>query len=303
MPNAVLQQARDLLLEMKSQAEDGTMIPFRIPGQLDAILALVDEATSAESEAVVPQAVDASPGEDAELSGDAEDILEETSRYISIAVHEMRIPLTSIRGYSDMLAKKFLGPLNDQQEQFVETIQSNSMRMVRLIADVNDVAKIRANRLHLDAKMDMAKNIIMGVEKDTADLAVEKNISLTFEVPDGLPMLNVDGARVTQALRYMVENAIMYSPEGSVVTVTASGKDNTLKIVVVDEGVGMTEEELPHFGEPFWRSEHEVVRSVKGHGLGIAVAKGIIKLLGGQFIVETEPEKGSTIGFTLPGMA
>jgi signal transduction histidine kinase len=303
MRNELIQQAHDLLSEMKQQAEAGTMIPFRVPGQIDAIASLLEQASADGPDPAAAASESAGAGEASDPAAQAEQHQKETSEFISIAVHEMRIPLTSIRGYSDMLAKQILGELNDQQMQFMGTIQANVLRMDRLIADVNDVAKIRAGRLHLDAKMDMAKNVIMMAEKDTAKLAEEKQITLVFEVPDGLPLLNVDGARIGQALRNLIENAVNYSPEGSTVTVTASSVDGKLRVAVVDHGIGMSEEDQAHLGEPFWRSDEEVVRTVKGHGLGYAVAKGIIELQGGEMFYTTEYEKGSTFGFILPGMS
>ncbi len=296
MSQESLQQARALLDEMKEQARNGTMIPFRVPGQIDAIIALLESAAAPEA---APPAAPASDVDPATLIQKSQ---EELSQFISVAVHEMRIPLTSIRGYSDMLAKGVLGELNPQQMQFMDTVRSNVLRMDRLIADFNDIAKIRAGRLHLEPKMDMPKNILLGAEKATRPLAEEKQIALTFVVPDGLPLLNVDSGRVTQALRNLIENAIAYSPEGSAVTVTASDDGGRFRVAVEDHGVGMTAEDQAHLGEPFWRSEHEVVRSVKGHGLGYAVAKGLIEAQGGGMFYQTVFEQGSTFGFWLPGL-
>lgn len=302
MDKELIRQARALLDEMKAQAEAGTMIPIRVPGQIEAIDALLAQLEE-NADAPPPATPAADSADDENAAARAEEILRETSEFLSIAVHEMRIPLTSIRGYSDMLAKNILGELNDQQMQFMETIRSNVLRMDRLIADVNDLGKIRAGRLHLDLRMEMPKNILMMAEKEIAPLAEERGQTLVFDVPSGLPLLNVDGARVAQALTNLIRNALQYSPEGSTVTVVASAEDDSLRVAVSDQGIGMTEEDQAHLGEPFWRSDHEVIRSVKGHGLGYAVAKGLIELMGGEMFHETEFEKGSTFGFILPGMS
>ncbi len=225
------------------------------------------------------------------------------SEFLSIAVHEMRIPLTSIRGYSDMLGQGMLGPLNEQQSQFVAVIRSNTLRLERLIADVNDYGKLQGGRLHLDRKMDTAGNLLLAAEKRVKAQAAERGSAVTFTAGQGLPLLNVDGARIAQALGTLIENAVHYSPEGSRVTVTASAEDGALRVEVTDHGVGMSAEEVAHLGEPFWRSEAEAIRAVKGHGLGYAVAKGIIEAHGGQMIVRSAPGEGSTFGFTLPGMS
>ncbi len=299
MSDELIQQARLLLEEMKAQATQRTMIPARVPDQITAVIDLLDQIAAASS----APALAPGTGEPADPATLMEKLRSETSQFISTAVHEMRIPLTSIRGYSDMLNKQILGPLNEQQLQFMDIIRANVLRMEQLIADVNDISKLRAQRLHLEPRLDMAKNIIQLAEKATRPLAEERGQQLMFEVPDGLPLLNVDGNRIAQALGNLIRNALSYSPAGSTVTVTARNEDGRLRVEVRDQGIGMTEDEQARLGEPFWRSDHEVVRSVKGHGLGYAVAKGLIELAGGEMFYETEFEKGSTFGFTLPGIS
>lgn len=306
MSNESLQQALALLDELKRQAVDGSLIPVRIPGQIDAIreaLAQVEAAQTGSSATAKTQpskpATAADPGGEDALAA----LRREQSEFLSTAVHEFRIPLTSIRGYSDMLAKNVLGELNEQQAQFMEIIRTNVLRLDHLISDVSDLGKLRGGRLHLEPRMDMAKNILLMAQKDLEPLAEERQSHLVFEVPEGLPLLNVDGKRVAQALGNLIRNALQYSPEGSTVTVTASAEAGNLRVLVKDSGVGMTPEEQTHLGEPFWRSDNEVIRSVKGHGLGYAVAAGIVALMGGTMHVESAPGVGSTFGFTLPGMS
>ena len=202
-----------------------------------------------------------------------------------------------------MLAKNILGELNEQQAQFMDIIRTNVLRLDHLISDVSDVGKLNSGRLHVEPRMDLAKNILLMSQKELEPLAAECQITLVFAVPDGLPLLNVDGKRVAQALSNLVRNAVQYSEAGSTVTVTASAEAGGLRVLVADSGVGMTPEEMTHLGEPFWRSDHEVVRSVKGHGLGYAVASGIVALMGGTMHAELAFGQGSTFGFTLPGMS
>jgi signal transduction histidine kinase len=216
-----------------------------------------------------------------------------------VMVHEIRVPITSIRGYSDMLAKNVVGELNDMQRQFAETICSNVIRMEHLVTDISDISKIHSGRIRLDPKMDTYKNIAMQVQKDTAELAQEHNHTLVFDTPDGLPLLNLDSERLVQVIKKLVVNALQYTPDGGTITVRAEPADGRLKVSVIDTGIGMSEEELTHVGERFWRSENEHVRSFKGHGLGLPIAMGFIKLMGGAFFFESAPDKGSTFGFTV----
>ncbi|MBN2471771.1 MAG: HAMP domain-containing histidine kinase [Anaerolineae bacterium] len=293
MTDHPLHTARTLLDDLKARA--GTLAPAQIGSQIDDVLALLDRLESA------PATTPPLDATQADAAPDAEHPI--NSKFISIGVHEMRIPLTSIRGYADMLGKGILGPLNEQQTQFLEIIRTNTARLDRLIADFNDYAKIQDGNLHLDRKMDTAKNILLAAQKRVGDLAEERGTPLTFDVPDGLPILNADGPRVAQALAYLIENALLYSPAGSPVSVTARGEGNTLRVSVTDQGLGMTPDDLAHLGEAFWRAEHEAIRSEKGHGLGYAVARGIIAAHGGQMHVESTFEGGSTFEFTLPGMS
>jgi signal transduction histidine kinase len=240
-------------------------------------------------------------GEDAEtLRQQMEGLIDTNAQFVSVMVHEIRVPMTSIRGYADMLAKKIVGDLNEMQTQFVETIRSNVIRMEHLVTDISDLSKLRSNRMRLEAKMDMYKNVALQVEKDTAELAAEHQHTLTFDTPSGLPMLNLDGNRLAQVLTKLVVNALQYTPDGGQITVKAEEADGRLRVSVIDSGVGMTEEERSHVGELFWRADNEHVRSFKGHGLGLPIAIGFVKLMGGEFFFESVSGKGSTFGFVVP---
>ena len=232
-----------------------------------------------------------------------DDLVAENAKFVSVMVHEIRVPMTSIRGYNDMLAKNVVGELNEMQQQFVEVIRSNVIRMEHLVTDVSDASKLQSGRIRLDPKMDMYKNIALEVEKATKDLAAEHGHTLTFDTPQGLPILNVDGPRLVQVLTKLVVNALQYTPDGGQITVRAENADGRLKVSVQDSGIGMSEEEQTHVGELFWRGESEHVRSFKGHGLGLPVVIGMMKLMGGEFSYETAPEKGSTFSVLLPAMS
>lgn len=241
-------------------------------------------------------------GEEAEaLRRRIDELIQENARFASLMVHEIRIPLTSIKGYSDMLAKNVVGELNEMQAQFIETIRSNVIRMEHLVSDISDISKLRSGRLRLEPKMDLYKNIALQVEKATAGLAAAHNHTLVFETPAGLPLLNVDAERLAQALTRLVINALQYTPDGGTITVRAEDVDGKLRVSVTDTGIGMTAEELQHVGELFWRADNEHVRSFKGHGLGLPIAKGLIELMGGEFFFSSEEGKGSTFGFVVPG--
>lgn len=288
-----LEQAQSLLEELLQAARTGAIIPVRLPGQLEAIQeALLKAKEKQQAEQKKTQ-----------LPPDMESFLKEQAYFIGHAIHELRTPMTSIRGYSDMLGNAAMGPLNDMQKQFVDTIRTNAKRMEGLMTDVSDMNKLRAGTLRANLKMDMFKNIVMMVEKQTQPTAEQLGRKLTFDIPQGLPILNTDGELLAKAVTKLVDNALRYQQGSGEVTVSASSESNRLIIKVQDNGIGMTPEEIAQLGTIYFRSENELVRSYKGSGLGIPVAYGIIRLLDGTIEVQSEKDKGTTFTVTLTGMS
>ncbi|NDJ86282.1 MAG: HAMP domain-containing histidine kinase [Chloroflexi bacterium] len=244
----------------------------------------------------------ASEGDSALASASGSEDGTNYTQFISFMVHEIRKPMTSIRGYADMLDKRVVGDLNDMQGQFVSTIRNNVISMERLVADISDLTKMRSGRIRAENKMDLAKNILMDVEKQVVELAAERSHELIFDVPDGLPLLNLDGNRAKQALVKLVENAIKYTPEGGHITVVARPVEGGLEVIVQDNGVGMTPEELDQLGELWFRGDDPLVTNSKGYGMGIPIAFECMRLVNGRLFFESVKGHGSTFGVFLPGM-
>jgi signal transduction histidine kinase len=301
MTQPTLAQAKTLLEDLIHSAETGAIIPIRLPGQLNAIRDLLDQVQQ-ESEAEAAKAAAAlAAAASAAVPADQAEFLTEQAKFVSHAIHELRTPMTSIRGYSDML--RSMGPLNEMQQQFVETIRTNSRRMEGLLTDVSDTSKIKAGTLRLNPKMDMFKNVAMMVEKQAQPVADQLNRKLTFDIPQGLPILNVDGELLAKALYKLVENGLRYSGDGGAVTVTGSADGSTLVIEVKDNGIGMTPEDLAKLGTIYFRADNETVLSHKGSGLGVPVAYGIVRALGGTVAVSSEAGAGTTFTIKLPGIS
>lgn len=297
MTQPTLAQAQTLLEDLIRSAETGAIIPIRLPGQLSAIRDLLDQA----QQEVAADAAKAAAAAAAAVPTDQAEFLKEQAGFISHAIHELRTPMTSIRGYSDML--KSMGPLNEMQQQFVDTIRINSRRMEGLLTDVSDTSKIKGGTLRLNPKMDMFKNVALMVEKQAQPVAEQLQRKLTFDIPQGLPFLNVDGELLAKALYKLVENGLRYSSDEGAVTVSGSADGSTLVIEVKDNGIGMTPEEIAKLGTIYFRADNETVRSHKGSGLGVPVAFGIIKALGGTIDVTSAVGTGTTYTIKLPGMS
>jgi signal transduction histidine kinase len=283
-----LVQARILLSDLLQAAKTGAIIPVRLPGQIEAIADALDAVEPA------PAGGTASADEQAYLRDQAE--------FMSIAIHELRVPMTSIRGYADMLNTPSMGDLNDMQKQFLDTIRTNAKRMESLLQDVSDMSKLRGGTLKVAIKMDMFKNIAMRVEKDMQPVADDLGRTLTFDIPQGLPILNTDGELLAKALNKLVENALRYTLDNGEVQVRGLADGDHLQIVVADNGIGMTPEDLAQLGTLYFRADHDHVRNYKGSGLGIPIAYGIIQLLDGQVRVASAPDQGTQFTISLKGM-
>lgn len=257
MSDNALSQARTMLADLTEAARKGQIIPVRLTGQLEEILTLLDRAAQ---EAAAPAA-------STDGTSDLEKYRKDLASMLSHGFHDLRLPLTNIRGYGDMLATPAMGALNEMQQQFVATIRTNSRRMESLLTDVSDMSKIRGGTLKIAVKMDMFKNIAMMIEKQMRPVANELERQLEFDIPQGLPILNLDGEMLTKAVNKLVENALRYSPQTTgLVKISAQGEGSNLTIRIQDNGIGMKPEELAQLGTPYFRADHDLVLSYKGSG-------------------------------------
>jgi signal transduction histidine kinase len=231
-------------------------------------------------------------------------ILTDTAEFWKTAIHELRTPMTSIRGYSDMLAKPEMGgQLAEMQQKLLGVVRNNSRRMESLLADFSIMNKLRAGVLQLKPKLDTVKNIAMMVEKRIEPTVAELGRNLVVNVPSGLPMLQTDGEHLSMALAKLVENGLRYSPaEGGKVELTAQQDGTHLQIIVSDNGIGMSTEDITKLGRPYFRADHEVVRAYKGSGLGVPIAYSLMAALGGTINVDSTPGKGTRWIIRLPAM-
>ncbi|MBZ0304861.1 MAG: HAMP domain-containing histidine kinase, partial [Anaerolineae bacterium] len=242
-----------------------------------------------------------------EQQQDAQQKLDETikehGQFISFIVHEIRKPMTTIRGYSDMLVKKVVGDLNAMQDQFINTIRNNVISMDNLLSDISDLTKMTTGRMQPEPKMDLFKNIGMKLEKEFTEKAEARQVKLTFDIPQGLPMLNLDSGRVERALSKLIDNAIKYTPEGQGEVVVSAASDNgKLRVTVKDNGIGISESDQQHLGELFFRGDHEQVLQTKGYGMGIPIVVECMKMVDGELSWESKEGEGASFSLLLPAM-
>jgi signal transduction histidine kinase len=220
------------------------------------------------------------------------------SDFVATVSHDLRSPLTLMRGYATML--EMAGALNDQQKNYAHMIVQGVDNMSKLVNNLLDLGRIDFG-VGLQVESIPVLDIIERVTGGLQMQAKQKNISLGVEIPRDLPhAVEADQALLHQALYNLVENAIKYTPEGGEVTVRLQGSESVLTFAVNDSGIGVQKEDLPRLFEKFYRGTHREALIQRGTGLGLAIVKSIAERHGGRVWVESELGKGSTFFLQVP---
>ncbi len=225
------------------------------------------------------------------------------NEFISTVSHELRTPLTSIKGYADLLASgnAQVGDLNEIQQRFIKVIQSNANRLTELVNDILEISRIETGRIKLQLEPVDVIRLLKEVAVSFEGQMVQKTMHLSLHLPDRLPPVRVDRARLTQILVNLIGNAWQYTPEEGNIGVHAKLiEDKFVQIDVTDTGIGIPEEDIDNIFERFFRSERHEVQLVDGTGLGLAITRSLVELLGGDIWVESEVDVGTTFSFTVP---
>ncbi|MBI5957109.1 MAG: GAF domain-containing protein [Chloroflexi bacterium] len=220
------------------------------------------------------------------------------SEFVSLVAHELKVPMTSITGYADLLGT--VGVLNEQQRAFIQTIKNNTHRMNVLVTDLTDISRIESGQLHVEVEEIDLHSIIEEAKEGVLQQIAERQHTLIETVPKNLPAAKGDRSRVVQVLVNLLSNAYKYTPNGGVIELQAGNQENQIFVRVVDSGVGMTPEQVAKLGTKFWRADNDHVISQPGTGLGLAITQNLLTLMGGALEVQSIPGKGSTFMFTLP---
>jgi two-component system phosphate regulon sensor histidine kinase PhoR len=213
--------------------------------------------------------------------------------------HELRLPLTSMKGYTDLMP--LIGPINDQQKDFVIRIKKNITRMSGMITNLHDLAYMGEGKFKLNPEKLPTAELIQEVCDEMQLAAEEHRNSLCCELPSALPHAYADKERTKQSLRIMIENACWYTPAGGQVTVSAEASgDKLVKIAVSDTGVGVPEAERTKLFSLFFRADVELVRAQAGAGMNLYMLRRFVDLMGGRYGADFPAEGGSRFWVCLP---
>jgi len=228
---------------------------------------------------------------------------EAKSEFMSTASHELKIPMTSIKGYAKLIQMGAAGALTDQQQEFLGVITNNIDRMDRLVSDLLDVSRIEAGRIRLQLEDVQISNVISDVIETIKTQIEKKKLHLDLKVDGNLPQIRADYGRMVQIVTNLVSNAYKYTPEGGNITVIArpyNGNMEGVLVTIKDTGFGISEEDQARLFTTFFRSSDQNIRDEPGTGLGLSITKKMIESHGGELNFESEYGKGSSFTFTIP---
>jgi len=224
---------------------------------------------------------------------------EENLDFISFAAHELRGPITVIRGYLDVLSDELADVLVDDQQELFRRLVVSSNRLSGYIDNILNTSRYDRRHLKMNLSEDSIAEIYNIISDDMELRAGSQNRLLTVDFPADLPTIAADRASLGEVLGNLIDNAIKYSKEGGAVHVTAQANGDFVDVSVVDSGIGMPESVVSQLFQKFYRS-HRSRETVAGTGIGLYISKAIVESHGGTISVRSEDGRGSTFTISLP---
>lgn len=228
--------------------------------------------------------------------------LDEARRFraelVSTLAHEMRTPLTSVKGYSTALLMDEISFSPETQREFLQFISEGCDILQGLIEDLLESSNIDAGMMRLEPQPVRVPPLVQSVVKELARHTSEHRFLLDFT--DDFPIVDADPDRLAQVLRNLLDNAVKYSPDGGLIVVRGQVQKHEILISVADQGVGLNPEHLNRLFEKFFRAKSSLGRHVVGSGLGLPISRAIVESHGGRIWAESQLGEGTTLYFTLP---
>ncbi len=229
------------------------------------------------------------------------DLDEAKSQFVSVAAHQLRTPLTGIKWTLHALLEEQMGRLNEEQEKFAGDAYKATVRLIDLVNDLLDVARLEEGRFGFKIKKQSLVPLVKKVYENFQKAAKGKGIKFSLKLPkEIIPFLDFDEEKIAIALENLVDNAIKYTPPGGKVTATLYEEKNRVSVEVADTGIGMPADQIGKVFTKFFRAENAQLYQTSGTGLGLYLAQNIVEHHGGAMFFKTEENKGSTFTFSLP---
>lgn len=221
--------------------------------------------------------------------------------FVSMAAHELRSPITSIRGYLSLLGKELGSSINNEQEKYLKRTEISCDQLTTLIDNILSVSQIEKRALNFSRSETTWEETLNEAVKPFFDQAEEKGIKLSLKTPPKpLPHVNVDKFRIKEVIANLLSNAINFTTRGGSVEVSTYQDKNMVMTSIKDTGQGMPKEAMAQLFTKFFRISSSLEHGAKGTGLGLYISKALVEKHGGRVWAESELGKGSTFYFTVP---
>ena len=221
------------------------------------------------------------------------------SDFVARMSHELRTPLAAIIGYGELLADGITGPVNEEQKRQLTRIRWSANHLLSIIDEILSLARMEAGKENVDVHDCEVHQLLESVASMAEPLAAAKGLSFELEVPHADTTVRTDPMKLRQVLLNLISNAVKYTDEGTV-TLSSKAVDGQVHFYVNDTGVGVSEDHLEKIFEPFWQVEQATTRRAGGTGLGLAVTRQFVDLIGGTIAIDSTFGKGSTFCVSIP---
>lgn len=223
--------------------------------------------------------------------------LEQTRRdYVANVSHELRTPLTAMRALIEPLRDGLI-KTEEQRQQTYNVVLRETMRLSRLVSDMLELSRLQSGKASLSRSVFAPKSLFNLIHETYSAYAEDYQQTFVYDVPDILPDVSGNPDRTQQVLVALLDNAFKYTPEGGTVTLSALVEESVVRVTVSDTGIGISQEDLPHVFDRFYKADKS--HQGRGTGLGLAIAYEIMKGLGEDMQVKSRPGEGSAFSFTL----
>jgi signal transduction histidine kinase len=230
------------------------------------------------------------------MANDLEQTEELRRNVVADVAHELRTPLSNIRGYLEAIRDGVVAPDTNTIHSLYEEVALLS----RLVDDLQELALAEADELRMFPQAEDVAELIYRAVAGMRVQAAAKGVSVSTELPSKLPPVNIDSHRISQVLRNLLENAVAHTTEGDNIAIAARQQGKWVEVSVVDTGEGIPAEDLPNIFERFYRVDKSRSRATGGSGLGLTIAKRLVEAHGGKIEAQSELGKGSRFSFTIP---
>jgi len=222
------------------------------------------------------------------------------SEFISIASHQLRTPLTVIKGYASMMLDGSFGEMSKPIHDNMEKVFDSNERLIGLVEDLLNVSRIESGRLKFDYEKAQLNEIVASVVEELAPNVKAKELYIKYENPVDLPAMMLDKRKIRQVIINIIDNSVKYTKEGGI-NITLEKKDKLLRFCITDTGMGISASDLPNLFKKFSRGEDTSIVHTEGTGLGLYVGKQMVEAHGGKIWAESEGVgKGAKFCFELP---